>query len=441
MDSVPGRFSALPPGERVAALRRIIAGLSPYEAAIARRELLAARGPLAFDVVGCLPRELACMVFGLLDPLSLSACAQVNWHWRGCCAEKSVVGEVVRRAALSRRLPEAPGGAREQLRRLLECEWRWAGSRPAMRKETWVFSGTAALAAGHGWAAASFGQRLQAWSTAGGDAVQRLDVYSVAQKSLAICPSGAALAAASYLRTAAVYSLADGAEQFSLRREAGGFEQADILGEHLALWERGNTVNIYEWTQRRHSARLALGAVAVHRIALCSRDWLAVVSAGWSIHFFRVADGSPAFAVEANADMDAAAIGRHDSDPVRIKAAMYHPTVARIALYNSAAWVTLDVDMRAQRARNVVLRHAGPGARILDAHFDHMLVAVDDGALGGHIVRRDAAGQEHRVHFGRPKGLAAISPRRAAIGTAVLSDDAVLGASSMGRLVLMRFAG
>ncbi|KAJ2688674.1 hypothetical protein H4R19_006551, partial [Coemansia spiralis] len=246
----------------------------------------------------CLPREIAHLVFGLLDPQSLSVCAQITKLWRTCATASSVVRSVVRRAAHLCHVPAATGDCHEQLRRLLEREWRWTHDRPVICKAIAMFSSTAALAVGGRWMAASCGRRLLAWRAVGNDAVLSFDVWTVSAKSLALCPSGETMAYASYLRHAAVYSLATREVLFSVQSEAEGYSHADVLHEYFALQKQGGAIEVYNWRQRRLLARITAPTRAtLCSMRICSREWIMAASADWNTHIFRIADGALLFSI------------------------------------------------------------------------------------------------------------------------------------------------
>ncbi|KAJ2436220.1 hypothetical protein GGF42_008939, partial [Coemansia sp. RSA 2424] len=61
----------------VSRLREIIAGLTPYEGAVARRELLLVDGrDVAFDILSCLPAEIALKIYALLRASDIRQCSK-----------------------------------------------------------------------------------------------------------------------------------------------------------------------------------------------------------------------------------------------------------------------------------------------------------------------------------------------------------------------------
>ncbi|KAJ2009935.1 hypothetical protein GGI04_000034 [Coemansia thaxteri] len=61
-------------------LKEIIAALTPYEAAVARRELLPIYGEARskFDIIACLPTEIVIKVFSFLSPSAVSECNRAS---------------------------------------------------------------------------------------------------------------------------------------------------------------------------------------------------------------------------------------------------------------------------------------------------------------------------------------------------------------------------
>ncbi|KAJ2796482.1 hypothetical protein H4R20_005517 [Coemansia guatemalensis] len=254
-------FSRLPPSERVAALKSIIASLSPFEASIAKRELLLSNGSVEFDLIACLPCELIHCIFGLLDPHSLIECSKVSRNWRRSACADNVVHEVVRTAGFNSSSPAASADSCDDsddfmLRRLNEREERWAKCQPVLSKAIPIVGTVTALALSKDWIAASIGRRLRAWRISRTEVCLAFDVWTHAAKSIAICPSGDHLACSSYLRTATVYALADSSELFSVTSPVESIVGVDLYLELLAVLKRNGSIDIYNWKQRRQISNI-----------------------------------------------------------------------------------------------------------------------------------------------------------------------------------------
>ncbi|KAJ1726801.1 hypothetical protein LPJ61_004953 [Coemansia biformis] len=421
-------------------LREIIAGLSPYEAAVARKALLEGQDSLSFDVIACLPREISYLILGLLDPRSLNECAQVARLWRSRAMAKDIVGNVVRRAAHGCRLPAAAGSGHELLRLLLEREWRWTHDRPTICKAVATFSSIAALAVSSEWFAASYGRRLLAWRVVGGDAVLSFDVWTISAKSLSICSSGETLAYASYLRHAVVYSLATREEQFTVRSEVEGIDQVDILHEYFALQKQSGAIEIYNWKQRRLLARIAPPGVTLCSMKICSREWIAAASTDWNVHVFRIADGSSV----ATVDSGSVACRDHATDHrPRLKATALRPELVKVALFSSHYWLVFDVHARSMRAQGFTAQHAGDCHVILDAHFSHMLTASKaGGATGWQSAHVNASGRRCLLSIPAPSWVTGCRPQGTTGGMprAAIDDDNMLASVQQGAIAILRFA-
>ncbi|PIA14691.1 hypothetical protein COEREDRAFT_16692 [Coemansia reversa NRRL 1564] len=368
-------FCRLPPSERVAALKSIIASLSPVEACIARRELLLSDGTAEFDLIACLPSELVHRVFGLLDPHSLSECSKVSRIWRRSACASNVVHEVVRAAGFSSSLPAAVcddrGGNSDycMLRRLNEREERWASCSPVLSKAIPTIGTVTALALSNDWAAASIGRRLRAWKISRAELRLAFDVWTHAAKSIAICPSGGHLAYSSYLRTATVYALADSSELFSVTSPVEGIISIDLHLDLLAVLKQNGSIDIYNWKQRRQISSIHSDSSKLCVMKLCSQDWLIAASKNWNTQVFRVENGSLAYtAVLAGMDPDLS-----EKHVPRLKAIERYPGFIYISVYGEVKQVRFAVNTARRCIQKPKLRMLLPNYTILDATFARVL--------------------------------------------------------------------
>ncbi|KAJ1797421.1 hypothetical protein LPJ56_006975, partial [Coemansia sp. RSA 2599] len=202
------QFLILGPNQRIQALKTIIASLSPYEKAIAKKELSlgGSAGISRFDVLSCVPEDVAYRILTFLGPSSLLVCRQVSKTWRQYAVSDRVIGDHVRAARISSRIPSEACGINGAFRWLADRELRWVRARPVLAKTLEVRSQISALAVGGSLVAASCDRSLKVWRISGTTMRQIVNVRANTANRISICSSGKRLAFSSYMREAKVYS-------------------------------------------------------------------------------------------------------------------------------------------------------------------------------------------------------------------------------------------
>ncbi|KAI8324635.1 hypothetical protein GQ54DRAFT_249647, partial [Martensiomyces pterosporus] len=279
-------FSRLGPTERIKALKEIIASLSSYELAIARKELLR-QGSVRFDVISCLPTEVALRVFRLLNMASLRACRRTCRTWREYALSKSLVEAVVESASVYSKIPPLSSGPLSVYRWLEEREWRWENARPAFARTVDAKSKISALAVNGSWVAASYDRFLRVWKA---DGVLRLclNVRANSANRISICTTARAVMFSSYLREAKIYSLVDSELLFEARSATVPIDQVDLRHDWAAVLKRNSHIEVYRWKDRVLDVRFAAGHIQVCDIKLCSNDLLVAATADWQILVFSI---------------------------------------------------------------------------------------------------------------------------------------------------------
>ncbi|KAJ2352479.1 retrograde transport, plasma membrane to Golgi, partial [Coemansia sp. RSA 2673] len=114
-------------------LREIIAVLTPYEIAVARRELLPVNGQsAAFDILSCLPAEIVLNIYKSLSASDIRECGMVCKRWRAIATSATVARDHLQKAMIRTNIPLAAKNAPVViLQWLAEREWRWGSARPA----------------------------------------------------------------------------------------------------------------------------------------------------------------------------------------------------------------------------------------------------------------------------------------------------------------------
>ncbi|KAJ2617593.1 hypothetical protein H4S08_000234 [Coemansia sp. RSA 1365] len=442
-------FCRLPPSERVAALKSIIASLSPFEACIARRELLLSDGAAEFDLIACLPSELVHRVFGLLDPHSLSECSKVSRIWRRSAFTSTVVHEVVRTAGFSSSLPASVCNGRDgendycMLQRLNEREERWANCRPVLSKAIPIIGTVTALALSSDWVAASIGRRLRAWEISRAEVRLAFDVWTHAAKSIAICPSGGHLAYSSYLRTATVYALADSSELFSVTSPVEGIISIDLHLDLLAVHKRNGSIDIYNWKQRRQITSIHSNSLKLCAMKICSQDWIIAASKNWNTHVFNIEDGSLVYTA-ALAGMDPELSENHEP---HLKAIERYPGLIDISLHCEVKHARFVVNIARKCVQSLKVRMYLPEDIILDATFARLLlVRYRNGNLQSRHILHSAGNVElNKITFPRPNTLLKSSNHReqapSSLPMATLDDNTAFIANNDEKvLIVQRFS-
>ncbi|KAJ2366599.1 DNA repair helicase RAD25 [Coemansia sp. RSA 2610] len=407
----------LPPLERSAALRDIIAGLTPYEKSIVKRELLKGYDECVFDIIACLPSDIAYLIFGRLDPLTLNECFQVSRLWRLHARSNVVVDCVVEAAGHTCRLPDPSKSGLEQLHLLNSRDWRWFHCRPVVSKAIPIFESLSDLIVSGPWVAASYGRHLRAWRI--DDSVRlAFSVREYSAKSLAICPLGAHLAYAGYLRKVAVYELATGEELFSMQPVVDTVDQVDIYGEVVALRKRNNTVDIYNWKENRRLGRIT-GQEEICDIKLCLGKWLLAVTREWTVHLYQT-DGMLRYSLSLLSYMS----GRFPQRGRRLKL-LANDAAIRVFLFDSDTRIALTIDAQRMRLVRLSVRYEQE-SRVLDAHFTRSLSMNDS-----RFVCLKNGGQRAELEFPRPNSLFDEHADGTGMPLAAIDDDtAVLGFSN-----------
>ncbi|KAJ2305716.1 hypothetical protein IWW55_001794 [Coemansia sp. RSA 2706] len=409
-----GYFFELPPLER---LRDIIAGLTPYEKSIVKRELLKGYDECVFDIIACLPSDIAYLIFGRLDPLTLNECFQVSRLWRLHARSNVVVDCVVEAAGHTCRLPDPSKSGLEQLHLLNSRDWRWFHCQPVVSKAIPIFESLSDLIVSGSWVAASYGRHLRAWRI--DDSVRlAFSVREYSAKSLAICPLGAHLAYAGYLRKVSVYELATGEELFSMQPAVDTVDQVDIYGEVVALRKRNNTVDIYNWKENRRLGRIT-GQEEICDIKLCLGKWLLAVTREWTMHLYQT-DGMLRYSLSLLSYM----CGRFPQRGRRLKL-LANDAAIRVFLFDSDARIALTIDAQRMRLVRLSVRYEQE-SRVLDAHFMRSLSMND-----GRFVYLKNGGQRAELEFPRPNSLFDEHADGTGMPLAAIDDDtAVLGFSN-----------
>ncbi|KAJ2661640.1 hypothetical protein IW148_003284 [Coemansia sp. RSA 1199] len=283
--------------------------------------------------------------------------------------------------------------------------------------------------------AASFGRQLRAWKI---DTDVRL-AFSVREnsaKSLAICPSGECIAYAGYLRKVAVFSLTTRAELYAQQFVVDTVDQVDIFYNLLALRKR-NSCEVFDWKLDQRVCWIKNDVDPVCDIKLCSKDWLLVVTRSWTVHVYSVSDGSLAHTVDSLCAVFDTPFPQHSR---RLKILCPDSSVIHVFLFNDTAYASFSLHTGRFGADNFQSAkfpvQCGAKARVLDAHFAHMVALSQTGT-----ITHSANGHTNALSFPRPNRLFGEQPHivhPVLSITAIDDDTAVLGFNNM-CISLLRF--
>lgn len=290
-------FALLGPNQRIEALCNIIGSLSPYEIAVAKREiLLAGRSngsrQARFDIVASLPADIVYQIFIYVDTSCIRVCRQVCLAWRQYALSERVTGDYVKHVLVSTCIPSAfTVSTSISFRWLEEREWRWTFARPILSRTMSLRGHISSLATGGGWVALSCDRYLKAWKV-GHTLSLGFNIRSNIANQISICPSGKNILFSSFLREAKIYSLVNGQEMFNVRSAVAPISQVSLFYEYAALVKNRNIVDVYKWQKGSTNAfcRITLNDnhAAICGIQLCANDRLVVATSEWNVMVYRI---------------------------------------------------------------------------------------------------------------------------------------------------------
>ncbi|KAJ1643190.1 hypothetical protein LPJ64_005018 [Coemansia asiatica] len=351
------QFLTLGPNQRIEALKEILADLSPYEKAIAKKELSlgGSLGISRFDILCCVPADIAYRILAYLRPSSLLACRQVSKAWRQYAMSDRVIGDYVKAARQGSRIPSELSGTHSAFRWFADRELRWERARPALAKTIEVANQISALAVGGSLVAASCGRSLKVWRISGTCLRQIVNVRANTANRISICSSGKHLAYSSYMREAKVYSVPSGNLLFEVRSAVAPIDQVDIFRDLLAVLKRGNTIEIHNWRQRTLITRFQQeqsAAAAACAMRLCTADLLVIALADWSVLIYSIGQNMLLYRWSAQLLARAGSSIPSADSALRMKTAVFDPSSALIlvTLFNKSNSIFLAIDPNKQRA-------------------------------------------------------------------------------------------
>ncbi|KAJ2455302.1 hypothetical protein EV183_000838 [Coemansia sp. RSA 2336] len=352
-------FFNLPPAQRIHVLKDIISSLSPYERCIAKRELLLDDGNCTFDLISCLPADIAYLAFGYLSPLGLNECLQVSRQWRVYAQSATVISLVLKNSSLLYSTP-SPSTNAQQLRLLTQREQRWMSDRPRGFKAIPIYENISELVISGHLLAVSYGRNLRVWRM-GKEAQMLLSVRENSAKSLAICPSGEYVAYLGYLRCMCVYAVNSASREFVRRTFVDTVDQVDICHDLIALRHRNQMVEVVRWKQNQRVARIQ-DTEEIFNSELVYETKLGPL------------------------------VGSYPSDRKHRLKAMFTGHVISIFLYGLFACVAFSIDTRNMQCGNFKLEQH----EALDAWFTRKLVLKQEAR--SHILLH-ANGQQVKLNF------------------------------------------
>ncbi|KAJ2702681.1 hypothetical protein FB645_004168 [Coemansia sp. IMI 203386] len=380
------QFSILGPNQRIEVLKAIIADLSPYEKIIAKKELLLGKpaGSPRFDILSCVPVDVAYRILAYLRPSSLTVCCWVNKTWKQYASSARVIGDHVKNAKIICHIPNECGTVDKAFRWLADRELRWERARPIFAKTIEVRSQISALVVGGSLIAASCDRSLKVWRISGTALQQIVNVRANTANRISICSSGRHVAFSSYLREAKVYSVPNGRLVFEVRSAVVPIDQVDILGDMLAVLKRENIIEVYNWRGGAMVSRFQLEQnISICAVRLCLTDLLVVALVDWSVLVYSIEKNMILYTWSAQLDSRTRTtiLPALTQCAPKIKATLSEANFSNvlITLFNRHTLISLVIDPYKQKARIYDTCHFDPvKSTLLETHFLYKLVSREN---------------------------------------------------------------
>ncbi|KAJ2872315.1 hypothetical protein GGH93_004117 [Coemansia aciculifera] len=349
-------------------LREIIAGLTPYEIAVARRELLLVGGQsAAFDILSCLPAEIVLKIYKLLSASDIRECSVVCKRWRTFATSAAVASDHLQKAMIRTNIPLAAKNTPVvALQWLAEREWRWRNARPAFSGAISVQSYISAIAVSDTWMVLSSERALKAWRI-NGTMRQCMNVRGNMAHHISICPSEATMFVSTYLRQARVYSLANFEVLFEVSSVADPMSYVDVYYEYSAVVRSRNVVEVYRWQEQTLAARFVVLDSRVCGIKLCANNILAVATTIWNLLIYDIETAELLQQIDVREFIETRFMT--EAGPPRLKALHRIPGVIRVAMYSAHGFCGFTVEPGRQRSSSFDIRRYEGSESLLDAHL------------------------------------------------------------------------
>ncbi|KAJ2862538.1 hypothetical protein GGH94_004214 [Coemansia aciculifera] len=353
---------------QVFAVADIIAGLTPYEIAVARRELLLVGGQsAAFDILSCLPAEIVLKIYKLLSASDIRECSVVCKRWRTFATSAAVASDHLQKAMIRTNIPLAAKNTPVvALQWLAEREWRWRNARPAFSGAISVQSYISAIAVSDTWMVLSSERALKAWRI-NGTMRQCMNVRGNMAHHISICPSEATMFVSTYLRQARVYSLANFEVLFEVSSVADPMSYVDVYYEYSAVVRSRNVVEVYRWQEQTLAARFVVLDSRVCGIKLCANNILAVATTIWNLLIYDIETAELLQQIDVREFIETRFMT--EAGPPRLKALHRIPGVIRVAMYSAHGFCGFTVEPGRQKSSSFDIRRYEGSESLLDAHL------------------------------------------------------------------------
>ncbi|KAJ2050057.1 negative regulation of toll-like receptor 9 signaling pathway [Coemansia sp. S16] len=350
------------------ALREIIAVLTPYELAVARRELLLVNGQsAAFDILLCLPAEIVLNIYKSLSASDIRECSMVCKRWRAIATSANVASDHLQMAMIRTDIPlDAKNAPVVTLQWLAEREWRWGSARPAFSGAISVKSYISAIAVSNTWMVLSSERALKAWHM-NGTMRQCMNVRGNMAHHISICPSEATMFVSTYLRQARVYSLVNFEVLFEVSSVAEPMSYVDMYHNYSVVLRGRNVVEVYKWQEQTLAARFVVLDSRVCGIKLCANNILVVATTVWNLFLYDIETAELLQQIDVREFIETRFMT--EAGPPRLKALHGIPGVIRIAIYSAHGFCGFTVEPERQRSSSFDIRRYGGSRLLLDAHL------------------------------------------------------------------------
>ncbi|KAJ2493857.1 hypothetical protein IWW37_000243 [Coemansia sp. RSA 2050] len=356
----------------VLTLREIIAGLTPYELAIARRELLLVDGRgAAFDIPSCLPAEVALKIYILLSASDIRECSMVCKRWRSFATSATVANNHIQRAMVCTSIPPtAKDEPIAALQWLAEREWRWGNARPAFSGAISVQSYISAIAVSDTWMVLSSERALKAWRTSG-SMRQCMNVRGSMAHHISICPSEATMFVSTYLRQARVYSLSNFQVVFEISSVVEPLSCVDMFYDYAAVLRGRSVVEVYKWREQMLAARFAVQDSRVCDVKLCASNILVVATTVWNLLVFDMETAELLQKIDVREFIETRF--KTEAGAPRLKILHGLPGVIRAAMYSAHGFCGFTLEPKRQKSSSFDIRRYDGQESLLEAHLEFLL--------------------------------------------------------------------